>query len=525
MQQTNYNWQKEVNDTIVQSLVTSFGLDFLLLKDKKGGDVDTVHNVRNDIWATEKEKNRYQDRGEYDSHAYHSHENYKETNRKGKQKKLAGELTDSYTGETFSQHDVTNLDHIIAAYEVHNDPARVLAEIDGADLANRDSNLTFTNETLNKSKKAKKMADFISNLKSQQTLLKAEISALESKGQLTDIELKKLKTLKNKQKANFDAMKAVDEKARKQYDAEISSKYYSSSKFFVNTASAAINTGLRMGARQMLGIVFAELWFELKDSIPKLIEQHKTYFKFKLFLEDLKGVVTNIWERLKARFKDFWTEFNNGLFGGLLASVTTTMLNIFLTSTKMIGKLIRESANSLFSAVKLLFFNPENLALGDLLKSAIKIISTSISVVLGSMITTYLNGILSFPFGNDVALFIGALVSGLLTLAMCYYLEHSNLMQKIWRFLNKFRNKYELTLKYYRDVNAALDKYLTELAQLEFNFNVAEMQTFTHALQATNTEYERKIILNQEIKRSNIALPYDVDSDDSFSDWLDSLWF
>lgn len=67
MQQTNYNWQKEVNDTIVQSLVTSFGLDFLLLKDKKGGDVDTVHNVRNDIWATEEEKNRYQDRGEYDS--------------------------------------------------------------------------------------------------------------------------------------------------------------------------------------------------------------------------------------------------------------------------------------------------------------------------------------------------------------------------------------------------------------------------------------------------------------------------
>ncbi|MCU6186167.1 cobalamin adenosyltransferase, partial [Citrobacter cronae] len=144
----------------------------------------------------------------------------------------------------------------------------------------------------------------------------------------------------------------------------------------------------RMGARQMLGIVFAELWFELKDAIPKLIEQHKTNFKLKIFIEDLRDVVTNIWERLKVRFKDFWTEFNNGLFGGLLASVTTTMLNIFLTSTKLIVKLIRESVNSLFSAAKLLFFNPENLALGDLLKSAIKIISTSISVILGSMITT-----------------------------------------------------------------------------------------------------------------------------------------
>nr|WP_282563473.1 MULTISPECIES: cobalamin adenosyltransferase [Providencia] len=524
MQQKNYNWQKEVNDTIVQSLVTSFGLDFLLLKDKKGGDVDTIHNVRNDIWATEVEKDRYENRGQYDSHEYHSHENYKETNRRGKQQKLSGELIDSYTGETFSQQDVTNLDHIIAAYEVHNDPARVLAEIDGADLANRDSNLTFTNETLNKSKKAQKMADFMVNLKSQQTQIKTEINVLESKRQLTDIELKKLKTLKNKQKANFDVMEAIDKKARKQYDAEISRKYYSSSKFFVNTASAAINTGLRMGARQMLGIVFAELWFELKDAIPKLIEQHKTNFKLKIFIEDLRDVVTNIWERLKVRFKDFWTEFNNGLFGGLLASVTTTMLNIFLTSTKLIVKLIRESVNSLFSAAKLLFFNPENLALGDLLKSAIKIISTSISVILGSMITTYLNGILSFPFGNDVAVFIGVLISGLLTLAMCYFLEHSEFMQKIWNFLNKFRNKYELTLQYYREVNAALDEYLVKLVQLEFNFNVTEMQVFTNALQVTNSEYERKIILNQEIKRNNIVLPFDAESDDSFSEWLDSLW-
>ncbi|UNH43396.1 cobalamin adenosyltransferase [Moellerella wisconsensis] len=523
MQQSNYNWQKEINDTIVQSLVTSFGLDFLLLKDKKGGDVDTIHNVRQNIWATEAEQERYENRGEYDSHEYHSHQNYKETNRQGKQKKLAGELKDSYTGETFSQHDVTNLDHIIAAYEVHNDPARVLAELNGADLANRDFNLTFTNETINKSKKASKMADFILRMQSQQAQIKADISALENKGQLTDVELKKLRTLKNKEKANFDAMKAVDESARKQYDAEVSSKYYGSSKFFANTALSAVNTGIRMGARQMLGIVFAELWFELKDAIPKLINSHKSNFKFKVFLEDLGNVVTNIWERLKVRFKDFFTEFKNGLFGGLLASVTNTLLNIFFTSTKLVGKLIRESWNSLVSAVKLLFFNPENLALGDLLKSAIKIISVSISVILGSALTTWLNGILTFPFGNDVSIFIGALVSGLVTLAMCYFLEHSELMNKVWRFLNKFRDKFELTLQYYQQVNLALDQYLVELSQLEFNFDVVEMQLFVNELQATNSEYERKIILDQEIKRNNIALPYDVDNENSFDEWLDSL--
>ncbi len=30
---------------VIQSLITSFGLDFLLL-DQHGGDVDTIHNVR-----------------------------------------------------------------------------------------------------------------------------------------------------------------------------------------------------------------------------------------------------------------------------------------------------------------------------------------------------------------------------------------------------------------------------------------------------------------------------------------------
>lgn len=36
---------KEYESVILQSLVTSFGLDFIV-HDRHGGDVDTVHNVR-----------------------------------------------------------------------------------------------------------------------------------------------------------------------------------------------------------------------------------------------------------------------------------------------------------------------------------------------------------------------------------------------------------------------------------------------------------------------------------------------
>ena len=38
-----YPWAEELERTVVHSLATSFGLDFLLFKDKEGGQVDTVH--------------------------------------------------------------------------------------------------------------------------------------------------------------------------------------------------------------------------------------------------------------------------------------------------------------------------------------------------------------------------------------------------------------------------------------------------------------------------------------------------
>jgi hypothetical protein len=47
-----FDWSDEINQVVTKSLVTTFGLDFLLFEDKKGGDVDTINNVRQGIWAT-----------------------------------------------------------------------------------------------------------------------------------------------------------------------------------------------------------------------------------------------------------------------------------------------------------------------------------------------------------------------------------------------------------------------------------------------------------------------------------------
>ena len=160
----NYPWEKEIEKVVVQSLCTSFGLDFLLFKDKVGGDVDTIHNARQNIYATDKAKQNYEQRGDYDSHAYHQNEDYIKKGREDKTLHQEGKLHDAYRNKTFSANDNRNLDHTISAKEIHDDPGRVLAGADGIELANDRSNLQSTSETINKIKKALPTEEFLEKL-------------------------------------------------------------------------------------------------------------------------------------------------------------------------------------------------------------------------------------------------------------------------------------------------------------------------------------------------------------------------
>ena len=89
---TQFDWSGELNKTVTHSLVTTFGLDFLLFEDKKGGDVNTIHNVRQGVWATDEARRAFENREVYDSRAYHQDVNYIQRGRDDKVKQQAGEL-------------------------------------------------------------------------------------------------------------------------------------------------------------------------------------------------------------------------------------------------------------------------------------------------------------------------------------------------------------------------------------------------------------------------------------------------
>ncbi|WP_458039386.1 hypothetical protein [Klebsiella pneumoniae] len=62
MNTARFDWGEELHQTVVKSLATSFGLDFLLLEDNYGGDVNTIHNAREGVYASDAERQRYEQR-------------------------------------------------------------------------------------------------------------------------------------------------------------------------------------------------------------------------------------------------------------------------------------------------------------------------------------------------------------------------------------------------------------------------------------------------------------------------------
>ena len=163
----------QYEDIIIQSLITSFGLDFLLdkvgmIKDQHGGDVDTIHNVRQIdkdkqmIYKNKQNEEKYNTREEYNSSNYHSHPNYIKTNAQYSKQRKEGTLIDGYTGEKLDPKISHDLDHIVSSKEIHQDRGRVLSGLKGEDLANDpETNLTPTNYHTNRSKGQKSMDEYL----------------------------------------------------------------------------------------------------------------------------------------------------------------------------------------------------------------------------------------------------------------------------------------------------------------------------------------------------------------------------
>lgn len=530
-----FDWTVQLERTVTNSLVTTFGLDFLFFEDKRGGDVDTIHNARQGVYATEVEQRRYEERGSYDPAEYHKHPNYIATGKQHKDAQQNGTLNDAYGKKDLSPGDKRDLDHTIAGKEISDDPGPVLAGLSPVELANRDSNLRPTSSAVNRSKGQKPiqqvLAELDANIARKETKIARDKAKLSDLPQDTPEQQHDYRKLEDQIRANeelVEKLKSVDREkmaqqdaeAREAYDKEINWAYYTSSKFFGRAAIAAAQSGIKMGARQVLGMVLAEMWFELREQVPLMVARARSNFQLEVLMADVRATLQAIKERLVGRMADFWIEFKNSAISGVLSSVTTTVVNIFLTSEKMVVKLIREMWSHLVKAIKLIAFNPDQLTAVDLSKAVAEVLSFGIASVLGAVVYTEALAVLQFPLGAELAAFVGALSTGLITLALQYFLFHSELMQKVWGYLAPLGKP--TLADQAKAANAELDRYLRELAKVELAMDLDELEAFDADLRACNDALSLNVVLAAEIDRRGIDLPYVMGDTQSTIKWLAS---
>ena len=475
---------QQYEKVIIDSLIISFGLDFII-QDQHGGDVDTIHNVRqigvDELMKYKNSSNEaaYNNRPDYDARSYHSgdnFQNYKHTART-KWQETFQDIDDQYQHGKIGFYGHTKavdpnrkaeLDHIIECKSIHDDRGRVLSGLSGQSLADDPANFAWTNKSLNAS-----MGAWAKNKNEEYR----RIHGCDAPMEMVDIKayVAEHPDLDPETKANLLAYYA---KAKKAYDSKINRAYYTSKKFFTDTASAAVNTGFKMGIRQVLGLVFSEIWFEVRDAIKAGKSSGERLFRS--IGEGVKQGLINA----KLKYKVLIDRFFDGAIAGIMSSLTTTLCNIFFTTAKSLVKILRQTWASLVSATKILIFNPDCLLFGERIRAAAKIIATGASVVAGTMVSELIakTGVGALPVvGTIVQTFCGTLVTGIMSCSFLYLLDNNKAINWIVSLLNKVPCVEKIVM-YYREQAVLLERYSADLFSIDLDTFKQEISTIHNAV-------------------------------------------
>lgn len=451
---------EEYGRVIFESLITSFGLD-LFIKDIVGGDVDTVYNARNlkdengDRFKKSKYNDMYEKIGKYDPVAYHQDARYRDTVTSARKEfdSRGTMIDDAYVpgnhviprnNPTIDRGRQGQLDHIIPARKVHEDPGRVLAGVNGIDLANDSSNLAYTNAALNRNK---------SDMSTEEYLAWAEANP-----EKVNWNGKKGEPIPEEIKAE---MRQKTTNAQKAMDAKINRTYYTSKAFWADTRNAAVKRGVQMGLRQAMGFFLAEVVCTIREEIRSIPSGL-----------DLKGVLLAIEKGVKKGFEnalknqELAARFAEGALAGAVASLTTTISNIFFTTSQNLVRCIRQMYASIIQASKILFMNPDNLYMGERIKKTAIILATGASVVVGTNVSSL---VAKTPIGSmqhvgpAVCTFSATLVSGLLSCSLLLFMDRSKFMNSLVERMNEIPSE----ANNYAEVAEAFERLAAKMSSLD----------------------------------------------------------
>jgi hypothetical protein len=417
--------------SVAQSIAGPFGMGAVVAQyDKVGGNVDTVHNVRDGVYAKESERDQFNARGDYKTKAvkrkYHQAAGYIRKNAKDSKAFKENGVADAYRNADLkkSRRDKKQLDHTRSAHDIHHDPAAYLAELDAAALAAHPDNLNSTAAYVNNHKDRMTGEEFIAHLNATGPKRREEIETLRSKGQRTPQDEHRLKNLQQLEEVDFEKVREAQTRADRAIDGSINKKYYRSKKFTKNVAKTSFNEAKKMAFQQAIGTALSEFFLAAIDEIRDWYKSGRGNLMLGERLKRIGMRVAKSWKRVL-------TAAAQGALAGFLSNLATVLVNVFVTTQARAVRMIREGFMSLVRAVKTLVLRPEGMTFAEAAHAATKVAFAGGivigGIVLEELIIQQLQALgLGLVAGVATAVIVGS-VTGIVTALVTYSLDKLDL--------------------------------------------------------------------------------------------------
>lgn len=496
-----------IKEQIQSNLISQFGLGQLFDSFQDGGGVETIHNVRNDVFSSDEVKNKIHS----ETSGYSKNEaakyrgqskRYQEIQNQQKEMQHKGSLYDPNTGKKITRNEKVDLDHTIALKEIYEDPGRVLAGYSVDEAANSKDNLKLTNSNINRSMRDGNKTDYANDLARKREIWRADLKKVKDNPNLTDEQKRtKMRNINNKLKASAEDIKKSDNASRKSQEAMYNKTYYTSDAFLKNVATNSAKQAGSQGLKSVVGAVVYQASDILFDAIIPVLKNWKSYESMSNRIQDFKSRIRNGLANLKERLDQIKDAALAGLGGGFISALVNTAINTFLTTTKNIARLLNDIARSLWQAIKILTSKDKSIPFSQKLKEAIKLVTTAViatgGVILGEAIKVSLQGTPFAPVADVVSTAVAAILTGLVTALVLFVFDNfGEIMAQFKQVFRTMVDGVKLDVKVIeRNYNAAIKRIddiykeilediyqqyaeLNRLADLAFDFKLPGAEQF-----------------------------------------------
>ncbi|NWK18151.1 hypothetical protein HX771_18725 [Vibrio parahaemolyticus] len=437
-----------VQKDIFQSIAGPFGLGKVLSAyDKVAGNVTTIHNAQQGIYAQESDEYKREDYTVAKNSKGESFERGGKNSVGSKYTKSQmdenGNIKDAYTGETVKA-DQTSPDHIKSNSEFHKNGGFMLSSEAKADFGTDERNLASTQRNINQSLRDDDKMEWKDKKQNGRT---------ETNEEAYNIDVEKLKEA-------YDRGQQAAEEHKPTTAQEI--EYIAK-----NATRTGVSEGAKMGVQQGFGILLVELFSQVMKEISDIFKNGK---ELDSWVQDIKIRLKRIGTNVAAKWKDALDGFVSGGISGFISNFITVMVNRFVTTCARMVRLIREGVFSLFKAAKTVLFRPKGTSFRESAHEASKLVMSGVIVAGGVLFEEVVESLISSipiltPIATTITMVIVGSITGIAMAMSAYIIDRLDLLRVIEveqhnYVIKNLDNRIVVSLDHSEEIAGKMEQYL-----------------------------------------------------------------